>query len=423
MSTGTQVTSNATQVRSSLSRRMRPLYVATFLLGTWLWVPVEKLFMNEIGFTAAAVGVMAAVYAAVPPIMEIPSGVLADRWSRRGVLIVASVAGMISVLIGGLSTNVPVYFLSAVFLGVFFAMRSGTVEAVVYDTVLEETGGSDEYETWVGRTRMVESTALVSSALIGGLIANLTTPRLTYFLTIPFTGLSIVALLRFREPTLHKTEEATSLRAHLAVTYRAVTRRGQLRSIIVLAVMTGLILTTLFEFGPLWLVAVAAPAILYGPHWAGMMSTFGLGGLLAGRLRFDRPGTIGAVAIIMVVASWTLTASRNVVGLTVAQIVLALLAVAASIHISRLMHDEVSSTIRAGVASAVGAVSWMAFLPLALAFGLVSEHYGVHAAGWMIVAATVGTGILLVKVALARCAPASLRFAVLPGGCTAEGSA
>ncbi|HKA69389.1 MAG TPA: MFS transporter [Actinomycetes bacterium] len=416
--------STGTQARDTLSTRVRPLYIAAFLLGIWLWVPVEKLFMTEIGFTAAAVGVMAAVYSAVPPIMEIPSGVLADRWSRRGVLIVASVAGMLSVLVGGLSTNVPTYFLSAFFLGIFFAMRSGTVEAVIYDLVLEETGSSDEYETRVGRVRLIESSALVSSALVGGLLANLTSLRLTYFLTIPFTGLAIIALLRFREPTLHKAEEATSLRAHLAVTYQAVSRPGQLRSIIVLAVMTGLILTTIFEFGPLWLVAIAAPAILYGPHWAGLMSTFGLGGLLAGRLRFDRPLTIGGVAAVMAVASWTLTSSRNVVGLTVAQIVLALLGVAASIHISRLMHDAVPSSVRAGVASAVGALSWVTFLPFALGFGVVSEYHGVHTAGWMIVAATVITGIMLVKVALANCPPAPApRLAALRGGCTAEGTA
>lgn len=41
-----------------------------------LWYPVEKLFMSEIGFDAAAVGVMAAAYAAVVPLFEVPSGVL-----------------------------------------------------------------------------------------------------------------------------------------------------------------------------------------------------------------------------------------------------------------------------------------------------------------------------------------------------------
>ena len=139
--------------RSPLQRRLRPLHLAVALQGFMLWVPIEKLFMSEIGFDAAAVGVMAAAYAAVVPIVEVPSGILADRWSRRGVLIVASTALALCALIGGLSTDVPTYILSALILGVFFAMHSGTLDSVVYDTVLEETGHSDAFEQRIGRVR------------------------------------------------------------------------------------------------------------------------------------------------------------------------------------------------------------------------------------------------------------------------------
>jgi MFS family permease len=126
--------------RQLLRRRLLPLYAAVFLQNLALWVPIEKLFMTSIGFNPASIGAMAAVYAVVVPVLEVPSGVLADRWSRRGVLVLASIAAIISVLIGGLSQSVAVYMVSAAFLGVFFALQSGTLESVVYDTVLEETG-------------------------------------------------------------------------------------------------------------------------------------------------------------------------------------------------------------------------------------------------------------------------------------------
>ena len=35
-----------------ISRRLRPLYLAVALQGSMLWVPVEKLFMSQIGFDA-----------------------------------------------------------------------------------------------------------------------------------------------------------------------------------------------------------------------------------------------------------------------------------------------------------------------------------------------------------------------------------
>ena len=38
---------------------------------------------------------------------------------------------------------------------------------------------------------------------------------------------------------------------------------------IALLVLTALLLQVMLEFGPLWMVALAASAGLYGPHWAG----------------------------------------------------------------------------------------------------------------------------------------------------------
>jgi hypothetical protein len=68
----------------------------------------------------------------------------------------------VSVGIGALSQDVPMYLVAAVFLGLFFAMQSGTVESIVYDTVLEETGDSNAFEATIGRLRLVESGALVA---------------------------------------------------------------------------------------------------------------------------------------------------------------------------------------------------------------------------------------------------------------------
>jgi hypothetical protein len=97
-------------------RRLRPLYVAALFQGAVLWVPIEKLFLNEIGFDSAKVGVMAAAYAAAVPFLEIPSGILADRWSRRGVLILANIALMLASAIGGASNSFANYLVSAVML-------------------------------------------------------------------------------------------------------------------------------------------------------------------------------------------------------------------------------------------------------------------------------------------------------------------
>jgi MFS family permease len=382
--------------RAALERRMRPIYLAAFLQNVALWVPIEKLFMTDIGFDNGSVAVMAAAYAAVVPLLEVPSGILADRWSRRGVVLLAQAALIVSVLVGGLSQNVGVYIVAALFLGVFFAMQSGTFESIAYDTVLEETGDSALFERTIGRIRFMESVGLVLSALAGGLIAEVVPLRVTYFVTAPFIVVAGAVLLGFREPRLHRDEEPEPLRQQVVATYRALLDRGAVRPIVALLVLTALLLQAMLEFGPLWLVALGVSAGLYGPQWAGLMAALGVGGLFGGRLALNRPTTAAALAAAIVACCIVLSMSHVIGIVVVAQVVLVLVLVAVSIPVTGRLHDAVPSTIRAGVASGVGTLTWLTFLPFAFAFGAVSDRSGVHDGGWLIVVVAVFAVVLLI---------------------------
>jgi hypothetical protein len=211
----------------------------------------------------------------------------------------------------------------------------------------------------------------------------------------------VFALLRFREPQLHKEQERLSLRTHIATTYRAMIRTKKLVPIILLAVLAGLLLSSIFEFGPLWLVAADAAPGLYGPYWAALMATLGLGGLLAGRIALERIGPLAVVTVVAVAAGIALTVDNLGVAI-LAQITLALLFLIASIRATQLLHDSVPSSIRTGIASGVGALGWIVFVPFAFVLGLVSREQGVHLAAWMIVAVTVAASVALAIVGRAQ---------------------
>jgi hypothetical protein len=379
----------------SLARRLRPLQVGAGLQGFMLWVPVEKLFQTQIGFDAAAIAVMAAAYAAVVPLLEVPSGILADRWSRTGILIISSVAAAASALLGGLSHNVATYIGAALILGVYFAMNSGTVDSVVYDAVIEETGSPDRYEHWIGRVRIVESAAFTTSALVGGLVAQVTSPRLTYFLTVPFVLASIIAFSRFREPRLHRAGEPLALRRHVATTVHAMTRIPSVRRNLLLAALAALLSQAVFEFGPLWLVALHAPAAAFGPYWALLVATLGAGGYLAARLNLGRRSAAVAVAAVVAGAPILFVTSHVVLVIVAAQAVLALALAVTGIHAGRLLHDAVPSNIRAGVSSGAGTFSWMLFLPFSLGFGALARTNGVYGAGWIFIGTCAVLAVLL----------------------------
>jgi len=386
----------------TLARRLVPLQVAMGLQGVILWVPVEKLFMTQIGFTPRSVAIMAAAYAAVVPLLEVPSGILADRWSRNRIMVCASIALLASSLLGGLSTNVPTYIAAAMVLGVYFALSSGTVDSIVYDVVLEETGSSEQYETWIGRVRLVESGAFVASALAGGLLAGWSSARLTYFATLPFVAIAVAAFLRFDEPRLNRAAEPVAWRAHVALTYRTMIREPGVRQVMLLAALVGLLSQAVFEFGPLWLIALAAPAALFGPYWAAIVSTLGIGGYLTSKVNLDRRVTVSLLALATPAAAVALTLTRSLAAVIAAQTVLALLLAVISIRAGKLLHDGVPSNVRAGVSSGVGTLSWMLFLPFSLVFGWFAHSHGVRQAGWFLAAAALLVGLLLAASAFQR---------------------
>ncbi|ONH31767.1 hypothetical protein BL253_08470 [Pseudofrankia asymbiotica] len=378
-----------------LARRLRPLQVGVALQNMLLWVPVEKMFMTQIGFDAAAIGLVAAVYAAVAPVLEVPFGILADRWSRTGMVILATLALAASSLVGGLSSTPATYVGSAVLLGVFFALNSGTVESIVYDTVVEETGAGDGYERWIGRMHVVEAAALVASAILGGLLAAFASARVTYFATVPLIAAAALAFGRCREPRLHRRAERVTFRRQALATVRVLAADRALRPVVLLTALTAVVAQLVFEFGPLWLVSLHAPAALYGPYWAALVSTGGLGGWLISRTRLDRPPVAIGFGALLVLAAILPTLGHTLPVVIAGQFLVALVAGMTGIRAGRLLHDAVGAQLRAGVTSGAGTLSWLIFLPVSVLFGQLSRGRGVQTAGLLIVLLALAMALLL----------------------------
>src|SRR5438270_603749 len=392
----------ASQSQTLLTRRLLPLYIAAFSQGLVLWAPIEKVFLRGLGFDQAALGLMAASYSSIIPLLDLFSGILADRWSRKGVLMLASVAAMLNALLGGLSHDVPTYLVSTLFFGVEVALVSGTYESILYDTLLEHTGESHAFEQRLGQVKLLSSLALLLSALIGGLVATLLSPRLAYFATIPLVAISLGGLLTFREPHLHRSEVRTTLPSHLRAISQTLFQRRKTLPIVTVLLATSLLLSVIFEFGPLWQMALAAPVGLYGLANATVLSAGGVGSWLSARLTLAKPATIVGVAVLLVASSLALVAVRNTVVVILAQAVLVAGGAGINMVFTRLLHDSLSSRVRAGAASGVGALSSIAFVLFALLFGVVSQHAGIFHAGWMVVGVTLLASVLLVKVAVGQ---------------------
>jgi MFS family permease len=375
--------------------RLRPLYATGFIHGFVLWYSVEKLFMRSLGLNDYLITVATLVYIVVMMTANIPLGVLADRWSRKGVLYVATCALIASSVICGLSHGLAMYATGVSAWGIYYAAYAGTYDSVIYDVVLEETGSADGYERCYGRLQMFDSLAFIVSALLSACVAHYTSLRLEYFLTIPLTCCAFFTLRRFREPSLHRRTPKAGLPAHLGQVLRCAAKPG-VAWIVVALVANCVALRLLIEFCQLWYLGLALPVVWYGPSCALLHSGAWGGGALAGRLRSGR--TVAVTGFCTLAAAGGLFARDP--ALVVASQVAAIMGVTVlTIVLTRYLHEAMPSNIRAGASSVVSTIGYALFVPTALGLGLVSRAHGIFEASVFVIGPL---GIMFVAVSRAR---------------------
>lgn len=341
--------------------------------------------MHTIGFDDAGIGVMVASYCAVVLLAETPTGILADRWSRKGVLILASIMLALSSLICGISTEPSLYVIGILIWGIFYALYSGTYDSIVYDTVLEETGKSNESERHLGHVRMIDSLALVTGSLVGGIISNAIGMEWAFFWTIPIALAAIFALYMFKEPILHKAEPLGNMKEQIRDTFRSAFGKRSLLRIVVVLLLINLGTDTLYEFSQLWFIEASTSQNLFGPIYAVVLSTSGIGGYLAGRTAKCRRKAsviafvalfVNALVLTLPVNTWVILCAQTFVGTSI---------IVLSVLLTTDLHNNLPSRVRAGAASAVSSVMRVLFIPTSLLFGTISASYGTHSAGWILV--------------------------------------
>jgi MFS family permease len=384
-----------TPVAELAGKRLRPLYATAFIHSFVLWYSVEKLFMRSVGLNDYLITVATLVYIVVMMTANIPLGLLADRWSRKGVLYVATGALIGSSVVCGVSHGLALYATGISVWGLFYAAYAGTYDSAVYDVVLEETGSAGAFERCYGRVQMFEATAFITSALLSAVAARYVSLRVEYFLTIPVTCCAFLTLSRFREPRLHRAVPRLHLAGHLGQIVRGAAA-GRVGWIVVALVANCVVMRLLIEFYQLWYLGLALPVLWYGPACALMYAGAWGGGALAHRLTGGRTVRVAGLGTLLIAFGLFIADPPVVAGAQVATI---FGVTVLNIALTRSLHDAMPSTARAGAASVVSTLGYATFVPAALGFGGYSRSHGIFAASVFVV---VPLGVMCAAVACAR---------------------
>ncbi|SFL76611.1 MFS transporter [Geodermatophilus ruber] len=242
------------------------------------YYPLYALLFLDTGLDAAEVSALFAVWSIAGLLTEVPAGVLADRWSRRGAVVLAGVLQAAGFALWTAAPGTVAFAVGFAVWGVAGALASGAVEALVYDG-LAALGARDSYARVNGWMTSAELLVQVPTAAAATVLFAVGGYPLVGWVSVGVCLAAAALALRFPEAR-HVAEDdpAGALRQGLA---QALRRPGLRLVVLAVALLGGL--DAVEEYIPVmardWGVPTAAvPAAALAVALAGA-----LGAALGGR--------------------------------------------------------------------------------------------------------------------------------------------
>jgi len=359
---------------------------------------VYTVFFRLRGLSVLQISVLLTWWSLSGLVLEIPTGALADRWNRRGMLMIAPLLKALCFvtwyLAGG---NFYLYALGFLCWSLGYSFVSGTGEALLYDT-LAHYGRRQEYERVLGHAASYNYLALAVAAILGGLLASIRLEWAMLFSVLPLLCTALFASKLQEMPRGESARKVPYLR-HIRLALRELADNHLLRylSIYLLGIS---IVGELDEFDQLYYQLVGLPLPAFGVVFCIGASISALGARFAHRLK----GTAAMLSLLPFVGAVLLALVWRFPGIPGVGVLLLAYAVMTPARVlveSRIQHG-ITGVSRATVTSAI------TFLLGALTFG-VPLLLGLIAHVWRLPAIYLTGGLQLAGVALWACSRRSDR--------------
>ncbi len=287
---------------AALARNLRWLSAWWILRWSWLGEAVWVIYLiDERGLTLGQVLFFEATFQVVTLAAQVPTGLLADRYGRRPILIAASLSWAVAFVAFGLAESFAALLGSYVWFALGMALMSGADDAMLFDT-LRALGRGTEFAHRSGRLTGLGTALAAGFTLLGGILSRWT-PLAWLMIASGAFGLACAALaFPLREPPREvrdRTFAATGLSA-----LRRAWRRPAMRWIIAVVALTQIVVEVIFVVAQPVLVAAGAPVWSLGGFFAAILLGSTVGGWWAGALsaRLGLARTLGLLAPLSVLA-------------------------------------------------------------------------------------------------------------------------
>lgn len=370
------------------------------VLDTFLVVyPLYGVMFVEHGLSPFQVSLTLMAWATVGFVLQIPSGVLADRWSRRWLLAVAQIMKALGFVVWMLYPGFWGYLIGLMLWGVKSALTNGTFEALVYDELNAE-GRAGDYARIMGRAQAASAASILAASLAAAWTVRFGYP-VVLIASIVFSLAAAGAALALPRARKALTVARRDYVAHLAKGCRFALGHAVLPGIIALLAFSQAFGGGLEGFWPIF----GSQAGLTNAHVAlfaaGIGAAQGLGAAFAHRLREHGARIFHALVIAM---GLTLLLAAGVfqpwtVGLV---ILLAGAFKVIDVNFDARLHATIPTEMRATLASVRSFAGQVAMTAVLAGFGALSDAAGYRIGFLASGAAAVAIGLAFLFLARTR---------------------
>jgi len=320
------------------------------------------LSLQEISYSIIAVNLGVILF-------EVPSGVLADRWSRKWTLFIGTLTLIAASLIIGLSTGPLQYIIGSFIWGIFFALQSGSPESLIYD-MLKVEKSTKLYKKYLARFTLMGTAGLMLGSFSGAFIADTVSLKAAYLLTIIPSVISLALLYFVKEPKQHQESQEFNAYRHYGIAISQLAKKGQVGVVVIALVMVTAGVSFLFELNQVYYFAAGLPLALYGIVNSTLQFAIGGGSWLADKVSTGK--AILAAGIAFLALSVFILFSVTVFS-TVLLSVMLLLLFYLTASMSHYLQDQISSEVRAAANSMVSTGGRLVFSVLIILFGVINS--------------------------------------------------
>ncbi|MFD1739559.1 MFS transporter [Bacillus salitolerans] len=387
-----------------LNRNISKIFLIVGCQSFILAYVIERIFALERGLSILEMQYILIIYSTTSLILEVPFGVLADKWKKKYVLSLGIFFCCFEFFISIYAYSFTVFSLAFLLAAIGGSLKSGIMDSILFET-LKGIKRESEFEKFKGYVNLLKYMTSGIAGIVGGYVAYYYGLEYSYWFSL--FGLILAALVSLtlyepvalsNKPTEDEGSKLNSFILHIMTSVKIVRSKPGLFQVMIYGSIIGAILYgQLHEMSSIIYPDIGIPLSHFGYISLTITLFGGLAGVWAYKVReklgyVTTFGMILGISIISIYLYSEATMWWHVVYLVVAIFMMELVSPLTAGYVHHRIEDQYRVTISSLDSFLINALTIL----VSLLFGYVAEQWSIYVAYKMMAMILMVYGVFIV---------------------------